>query len=33
MKNLDAFDVILYGFSLAAVMIAIDYFLIPGGIY
>ena len=33
MKNLDAFDVILYGFYLAAVMIAIDYFLIPGGIY
>ena len=33
MKNLDTFDVILYGFSLAAVMIAIDYFLIPEGIY
>jgi|AOAMet_66_BLW_10_1038536.scaffolds.fasta_scaffold02111_2 hypothetical protein len=33
MKNLDTLDVILYGLWLGSAMIAIDYFLIPGGIY
>jgi|TARA_R110000822_G_scaffold14708_5_gene51453 hypothetical protein len=33
MKKLDIFDVVLYGLWLGSAMIAIDYFLIPGGIY
>jgi hypothetical protein len=33
MKKLDIFDVVLCGLWLASAMIAIDYFLIPGGIY